>query len=128
MQQTGMNTLYTKVSSVREQLILFAGQMESLEQDYNTVVAELENSFVDSKAFWERTTTEKKATASQKAGVALERLDQMASGLNLLDVQLSQVDQSYAKRHDAIYGHCPECYISNRRSLFISNGGNSKRS
>lgn len=47
MQQTGMNTLYTKVSSVREQLILFAGQMESLEQDYNTVVAELENSFVD---------------------------------------------------------------------------------
>lgn len=44
-----MNTLYTKVSSVREQLILFAGQMESLEQDYNTVVAELENSFVDSK-------------------------------------------------------------------------------
>lgn len=43
MQQTGMNTLYTKVSSVREQLILFAGQMESLEQDYNTVVAELEN-------------------------------------------------------------------------------------
>lgn len=97
MQQTGMNTLYTKVSSVREQLILFAGQMESLEQDYNTVVAELENSFVDSKAFWERTTTDKKATASQKAGIALERLDQMASGLNLLDVQLSQVDQSYAK-------------------------------
>lgn len=86
MQQTGMNTLYTKVSSVREQLILFAGQMESLEQDYNTVVAELENSFVDSKAFWERTTTDKKATASQKAGIALERLDQMASGLNLLDV------------------------------------------
>ena len=75
MQQTGMNTLYTKVSSVREQLILFAGQMESLEQDYNTVVAELENSFVDSKAFWERTTTDKKATASQKAGIALERLD-----------------------------------------------------
>lgn len=102
MQQTGMNTLYTKVSSVREQLILFAGQMESLEQDYNTVVAELENSFVDSKAFWERTTTDKKATASQKAGIALERLDQMASGLNLLDVQLSQVDQSYAKRHDAL--------------------------
>ena len=88
MQQTGMNTLYTKVSSVREQLILFAGQMESLEQDYNTVVAELKNSFVDSKAFWERTTTDKKATASQKAGIALERLDQMASGLNLLDVQL----------------------------------------
>lgn len=46
----------------------FAGQMESLEQDYNTVVAELENSFVDSKAFWERTTTDKKATASQKLG------------------------------------------------------------
>ena len=49
MRQTGMNTLYKKVSSVREQLILFASQMESLEQDYNTVVAELENSFVDSK-------------------------------------------------------------------------------
>lgn len=102
MWQTGMNTLYIKVSSVREQLILFASQMESLEQDYNTVVTELENSFVDSKKFWERTTAEKKASASQKAGVALERLEQMANGLKILDVQLSQVDQSYAKRHEAL--------------------------
>ena len=102
MWQTGMNTLYIKVSSVREQLILFASQMESLEQDYNTVVTELENSFVDSKKFWERTTAEKKASASQKAGAALERLEQMANGLKILDVQLSQVDQSYAKRHEAL--------------------------
>ena len=75
-----MNTLYTKVSSVREQLILFAGQMESLEQDYNTVVAELDNSFVDSKAFWERTTTDKKATASQKAGIAWRDLTRWQVG------------------------------------------------
>lgn len=97
MLQVGINTLYTKVSSVREQLILFVSQMDSLERDYNVVVVELENSFVDSKAFWERTTAEKKAAASQKARITLERLDQMASGLKLLDVQLKQVDQSYAK-------------------------------
>lgn len=101
MQQTGMNYLYTKVSSVREQLILFASQMESLDQEYNAVVAELENSFVESKGFWERTIAEQKNTASHNAGVALERLNEMANGLNLLDVQLSQVDQSYAKRRDA---------------------------
>lgn len=88
MQQTGMNYLYTKVSSVREQLILFASQMESLDQEYNAVVAELENSFVESKGFWERTIAEQKNTASHNAGVALERLNEMANGLNLLDVQL----------------------------------------
>ena len=102
MQQTGMNYLYTKVSSVREQLILFASQMEALDREYNAVVAELENSFVESKGFWERTTAEQKNTASHNAGVALERLNEMANGLNLLDVQLSQVDQSYAKRRDAL--------------------------
>lgn len=102
MQQLGMNYLYTKVSSVREQLILFASQMESLDREYNAVVSELENSFVESKGFWERTTAEKKNTASHNAGGALERLNEMANGLNLLDVQLSQVDQSYAKRRDAL--------------------------
>ena len=63
MQQSGMNYLYTKVSSVREQLILFASQMESLDREYNAVVAELEDSFVESKDFWERTTAEQKNTA-----------------------------------------------------------------
>ena len=102
MQQSGMNYLYTKVSAVREQLILFANQIESLDFEYNAVVAELEQSFTDSKGFWERTTAEQKDTASHNAGVALERLNEMANGLNLLDVQLSQVDQSYAKRRDAL--------------------------
>lgn len=102
MQQTGMNYLYTKVSSVREQLILFASQMETLDREYNAVVTELENSFVESKGFWERTTAEQKNAASHNAGVALERLNEMANGLNLLDVQLSQVDQSYVKRRDAL--------------------------
>lgn len=97
-----MNYLYTKVSAVREQLILFANQIESLDFEYNAVVAELEQSFTDSKGFWERTTAEQKDTASHNAGVALERLNEMANGLNLLDVQLSQVDQSYAKRRDAL--------------------------
>ena len=91
MQQSGMNYLYTKVSAVREQLILFANQIESLDFEYNAVVAELEQSFTDSKGFWERTTAEQKDTASHNAGVALERLNEMANGLNLLDVQLSQV-------------------------------------
>lgn len=49
MQQSGMNYLYTKVSAVREQLILFANQIESLDFEYNAVVAELEQSFTDSK-------------------------------------------------------------------------------
>ena len=80
MQQLGMNYLYTKVSSVREQLILFASQMESLDREYNAVVSELENSFVESKGFWERTTAEKKNTASHNAGGALERLNEMANG------------------------------------------------
>lgn len=102
MQQSGMNYLYAKVSSVREQLILFASQMESLDREYNAVVAELESSFVESKGFWERTAAEQKNTASHNAGVALEQLDEMANGLNLLDVQLSQVDQSYAKRREAL--------------------------
>ena len=102
MQQSGMNYLYTKVSAVREQLILFANQIESLDFEYNAVVAELEQSFTDSNGFWERTTAEQKDTASHNAGVALERLNEMANGLNLLDVQLSQVDQSYAKRRDAL--------------------------
>ena len=43
-----MNYLYTKVSAVREQLILFANQIESLDFEYNAVVAELEQSFTDS--------------------------------------------------------------------------------
>ena len=60
MQQSGMNYLYTKVSAVREQLILFANQIESLDFEYNAVVAELEQSFTDSKGFWERTTAEQK--------------------------------------------------------------------
>lgn len=48
MQQSGINYLYTKVSAVREQLILFANQIESLDFEYNAVVAELEQSFTDS--------------------------------------------------------------------------------
>lgn len=101
MQQIGINSLYSKLSSVREQLILFASQMETLDQEYNSVVKELEDSFVESKGYWERTIAEQKSTASRNAGIALDRLNEMASGLNLLDVQLSQVDQSYAKRRDA---------------------------
>lgn len=98
-----MNYLYSKVSSVREQLILFARQMESLDSEYNALVTELENSFVESKKYWERTIEEQQNTVSHNAGVALERLNEMADGLNLLDIQLSQVDQSYAKRRDALY-------------------------
>lgn len=54
-----MNYLYTKVSAVREQLILFANQIESLDFEYNAVVAELEQSFTDSNSnkvlgLWEK--------------------------------------------------------------------------
>lgn len=103
MQQSGMNYLYTKVSLVREQLLLFVRQMESLDREYNAIVAELEDSFVESKEFWERTTAEKKNIASHNAGVTLERLNEMANGLNLFDVQLSQVDQSYEKKREDLF-------------------------
>lgn len=103
MQQSGMNYLYTKLFSVREQLILFASQMETLDREYNSVVKELEGSFVESKGYWERTIAEQKSTASRNAGVALKRLNEMANGLNLFDVQLSQVDQSYVKRRDTLF-------------------------
>lgn len=91
-----------KIAELRELLVLYASQMESLDAEHSSLVAEMEQSFVDSKIYWESNIANQKENETQYANTALTSLEELMNGLKLLDTQLFQIDPSYAKRRDVL--------------------------
>lgn len=91
-----------KIANLRELLVLYERQIESLDAEHNSLVIEMEQSFIDSKIYWESNIEDQKNNESQYANMALASLEELANGLKLLDTQLFQIDPSYAKRRDVL--------------------------
>lgn len=98
MQQIKTKDFFQKIAFLREELTSFASVVDGYDREYQAVVAKLENSFSENKAFFESNAAEKKEMVSQNTTIAFERLTKMTSDINLLDVQLNQVDKRYAER------------------------------
>ena len=60
MQNRTAIAITKRLENIREYLVAYAQQMDSLEAEYHSLIGELEQSFIDSKAYWEKTIAEEK--------------------------------------------------------------------
>ena len=90
--------LIAGIAQVKGVLSRYADQMQRLDQEYKSLLKELEDSFTESKNYWNRKTDEEIQARQSTSNTLASRMNEMANGLHSLDVQLEQIDPSYAKR------------------------------